>query len=221
MSDIITQLQRTALFADLSEVELMPIVKASRCLNYPAKTGIFNAGDHAEVFFVLLTGSVRLYLLNAAGKEKVIELIQPGHTFAEAVVFLQKNYPVYAETLEKSQVLAINGQAFINQLHQQPALALKVLASLSLRLHRFLKDIQTLSLENAEQRVAGFLLAMTHAELAQHTIPKATIASRLGLTPETFSRVLGRLKEQGVIAENAGELQVLQPAVLQQLREAG
>lgn len=214
----IAALQQANLFRGLSAAELMPLAETCQILSFTARQQVFAAETPAQHFFIVMTGSVRLYRLNPNGKEKVIELIRAGQSFAEAVVLLQKPYPVYAETLEASQLLAIPSAVFLAQLRQQPELSFKVMASLSMRLHQFVNDIHALSLESAQQRVAGFLLALDENELSQLPMSKAVIASRLGLTPETFSRVLSKLKEQGSIAETEGELQVLDRVSLLQVR---
>lgn len=215
----ISALQQANLFRGLSAAELTPLAKACQVLSLAARQRVFAAEAPARHFFIVINGSVRLYRLNPNGKEKVIELILAGQSFAEAMVLLQKPYPVFAETLEVSTLLAIPSAVFLTQLRQQPELSFKVMASLSMRLHQFVNDIHALSLESAQQRVAGFLLALTADELSHLSISKAVIASRLGLTPETFSRVLSKLKEQGSIAETEGELQVLNRASLLQVRQ--
>ncbi|EIJ42932.1 cAMP-binding protein [Beggiatoa alba B18LD] len=217
MQDKLLLLKQATLFHELADAELMPIAQASHLQHYAAHTLLFTAGEPATHCYLLIHGLVRLYRLTPDGKEKVIELIRAGDTFAEAVVFLKKPYPVYAQALETIDVLAIPSQILLQEIQSKPALSLKLLANLSRRLHQFLNDIHALSLENAQQRVAGFLLAMPEQELATLSIPKATIASRLGLTPETFSRVLGKLKEQGVISETNGGLYVLDVQGLRQV----
>lgn len=166
---------------------------------------------------------MRLYRLTPEGKEKVIEIISQGQTFAEAVALLNKPYPVYASALEPTELIAIPSQVLRDQVLVNQELAFKMLASLSLRIHGFLNDIHTLSLATAQQKVAGYLLAFLEQSEDEQTIrlpaTKAMIASRLGLQPETFSRVLSKMKEQGVIQEDKNQILILSSSALKQLRD--
>jgi CRP/FNR family transcriptional regulator, dissimilatory nitrate respiration regulator len=207
--ELLHALHQTALFDSLSPDELMPFVQTSFKKDYTAKQMIFYEGDEANYFFIVLSGMVRLYRLTEEGKEKVIEFIRPHDSFAEAVVFLKGTYPVCAEAVEHSELLAVSADTILQELTQSPTLALKLLANLSRRLHVFIKDIHTLSLENAQQRVAGFLLAMADEKTCHLPFSKAMIASRLGLSPESFSRVLTRLKSEQIVLEKAQSLEII------------
>jgi CRP/FNR family transcriptional regulator, dissimilatory nitrate respiration regulator len=217
--ELFNDLRRVALFESLLDDELIPFVKTTLKRHYLAKEIIFYEQDKADYFFIVLSGLVRLYRLTEEGKEKVIELIRPNESFAEAVVFSKGAYPVCAEAVENSELLAISADTILQELTQCPALALKLLANLSRRLHIFIKDIHTLSLENAQQRVAGFLLAIADEKPCHLPFSKATIASRLGLSPESFSRVLSRLKNDGIITEKAQTLEIIDVKRLRSLQK--
>ena len=217
------QLRRAAIFNSLSDADLAPLATATRSQSLKAGTLLFRAGDASYAFFLVLSGSVRLYRLTPDGKEKIIEIIRAGETFAEAVAIMDKPFPVFATAIENTELLAIPSDVFRTQLQQQQGLAFKMLASLSMRVHKFLNDIHTLSLSTAQQKVAGYLLAFLDEQDFDQPIQlpatKAMIASRLGLQPETFSRVLGKMKEQGVITEDKAQILILSPVALKRLRD--
>jgi CRP-like cAMP-binding protein len=154
----------------------------------------------------------------------VIEIIRAGETFAESVALLDKPYPVFANTIDATQMIQIPAAVIRTLMTQNTGLAIKMLASLSLRVHKFINDIHTLSMSSAQQKVAGYFLAFLSDEVAEQRISlpskKAIVASRLGLQPETFSRVLGKMKDQGVIVEDGAEIVVLQPEKLRELRDS-
>ncbi|WP_020558584.1 Crp/Fnr family transcriptional regulator [Thiofilum flexile] len=211
------------LLNSLSDADLAPIAAASRLMSLKMGQLLFREGDPSQHFFLVTKGSMRLYRLTPEGKEKVIEIISPGQTFAEAVALLSKPYPVYASALESTELIAIPSQILRDQVQVNHELAFKMLASLSLRIHGFLNDIHTLSLATAQQKVAGYLLAFLEQATDEQTIrlpaTKAMIASRLGLQPETFSRVLSKMKEQGVIQEDKNQILILSSSALKQLRD--
>ena len=216
-------LRRAAIFNSLSDTDLAPLAASTRLQSLKAGSLLFRAGDASYAFFLVLSGSVRLYRLTPDGKEKIIEIIRAGETFAEAVAIMDKPFPVFATAIEKTELLAIPSDVFRTQLQQQQGLAFKMLASLSMRVHKFLNDIHTLSLSTAQQKVAGYLLAFLDEQDFDQPIQlpatKAMIASRLGLQPETFSRVLGKMKEQGVITEDKAQILILSPSALKRLRD--
>lgn len=214
-------LSKAAIFQSLCTKDLTPIANVSKKVSYPANTRLFGQGDPAEHFFFIVTGSVRLYRLTPDGKEKVIEIIRAGETFAEAVAFMDKPYPVSANTIEDTELIKIPMDALKQLMRHNTEMTFKMLSSLSLKLHKFVNDIHALSLSTAQQKVAGYFLAFLSDEDVEQRIElpskKVILASRLGLQPETFSRVLRKMKKQGVICEDEVGIIVLQPDKLRAL----
>lgn len=218
------QLLRLApLFKDLSQTDLMPIANAAKLVSFGPGKLLFIEGDAAKHFFLVKKGSVRLYRLTPDGKEKIIEIMREGDTFAESVALLDKAYPVYASCINATELVVIPADAIRAQVAQNTGLAMKMIASLNIRVHKFVNDIHSLSMSTAQQKVAGYFLAFLSDETEEQviTLPstKAIVASRLGLQPETFSRVLTRMKDQGVIREEKSHLVVLAPEKLRELRD--
>lgn len=202
--DIPRYLAVLPLFADLDDAERLRLAQACRLQRLARGAHVFRAGEPCNEFHVAVTGQVRLYASTAAGQEKVIELIGPGGSFAEALMFTDRPYLVSAQALEDTLVLTIAKPAVVGEIQAQPRVALRMLAGLSRRLHGLVHDLQSLSLHSAEQRVIGYLLRSLPEDAqgsATVTLPvsKATLASRLSLTPEYFSRVLQELTQAGLI----------------------
>lgn len=216
-------LRLAPLFQDLNQNDLMPIANASKKVSFGAGKLLFIEGDPAKYFFLVRKGSVRLYRLTPDGKEKIIEIIREGETFAESVALLDKPYPVYASCIDAVEMIMIPADVIRAQVAQNTGLAMKMLASLNVRVHKFVNDIHALSLSTAQQKVAGYFLAFLSGESEEQAIilpsAKAIVASRLGLQPETFSRVLTRMKNQGVIREEKSHLVVILPEKLRELRD--
>lgn len=206
------QLRRAPLFSSLSPHDLQGLIEAATVQEPAPGTTLFLEHEPASAFYFLEQGAVKLYKLSAQGGEKVIEIIRPGETFAEAVVFLGARYPVCAQTLGAARLVRIPTDAFVHLLKEDNRLAMKMLASLSMRLHQLVNDVQALSLESAAARVAAYLLEHTRESdtlACRLPAPKHVIASRLGITPETFSRTLAQLRERGVIEVDGIEVRVL------------
>ena len=166
---------------------------------------LIRQGQPAERFFLVLKGRVKLYRISADGQEKVVEIIQAGQTFAEAVMFMQRSeYPVCAETLEAVQLISFPNRLMLTLLQENPQACLHLLGHMSMRLHQRLGELETLTLQNATQRFALYLIQQLE-DRAQETVdielplPKRLIAARLSMQPETLSRIMARLNQEGLI----------------------
>lgn len=195
-------LQRLPLFSEIDAESLARLAAATRLKPLARGELALRAGDPCEAFFVNLGQPIKLYVLAANGNEKVIELIGPGHSFAEALMFLGRPSPVNAQALGDTQLLVLPRQAVLDAMAADQRLALRMLAGLSRRLHGLVSDVQAYALQSGVQRVIGYLLRDAGdggPSMVELPVSKGTLASRLSLTPEYFSRVLRELEEAGLI----------------------
>ena len=163
---------------------------------------VFHIGDACNEFHVVVTGQVKLFVLSPSGQEKVVELIAPGQSFAEAIMFTDRPYILSAQSLADTLLLTVSKQAVLAEIERDHRFALRMLAGVSRRLHGLVHDVEAYALHSGLQRVIGYLLrdqAIEDCEAGEVRtvslpVSKATIASRLSLTPEYFSRVLHELE---------------------------
>ncbi|MBM3103609.1 Crp/Fnr family transcriptional regulator [Pseudomonas sp. P66] len=205
-------LRRHHLFSNLPERVFEQVCGLALQRRLSCHDTLMHQGDPAKRFFLLVSGQIKLYRITAQGQENLVEIIQPGQSFAEALLFSQtRYYPVSATALKDSVVVSIEGSHYRNALEDQPQVCLAILASMSIHLHQRLKDIDTLTLASASQRVINFLLQEQDPEdgrvLLQ--VSKRLVASKLGIQPETFSRILHRLVENGLIAMERRDIRIL------------
>ncbi|MFP4561178.1 MAG: Crp/Fnr family transcriptional regulator [Thiohalorhabdus sp.] len=227
MSDVIAQLRQAGLFRDLDDDVLAEMAEYTHPRTLVRGEILFHADDPFRSFFVVNKGHIQLSRLASTGHEKVVEIIGPNETFAEAVLFMSgKRYPVDARALEPAELVEIGAEGFNHLLDTRPGLTRNLLATMSKRLHQLVQDVAALTLEDATGRVVGYLLAQTEAEGVDQPgtevhLPakKAAIASRLGIQPETFSRVLGRLRETGAIDVEGDRIRILDPRRLHAILE--
>ena len=178
---------------------------------------VFRVGGPCEAFHVAVTGQVKLFVISPAGAEKVIEIVGPGQSFAEALMFTSRPYIVNAQALADSLVLSIGKAAVVGEIEQDPRFALRMLAGISRRLHGLVHDVESYALHSGLQRVIGYLLRDQTAEdcvsgevlTVSLPVSKATIASRLSLTPEYFSRVLHELEAAGLVRIDKRDVHIL------------
>lgn len=211
-------LARAPIFQDLSREELEGI--AAGTTEHRARRGesIFLRGDPCIGFHCVVFGQVKLALSTASGAEKVVEIIGPGMTFGEALMFTDRPYLVSATALADCLLLHVGKEALYRELERDPRLARRMLAGLSWRLHMLVKDVEALTLHSATQRVIGYLAMLEEnaAGAACVTLPaqKSMVASRLNLTPEYFSRILHELVAGGLIRIDGRDIEILDVARL-------
>lgn len=215
--DLLRYLGVLPLFSDLCPPELQRVAEGCRLRRLVRGEMVFRIGEPCEEFHVTVAGQVKLFAISPAGQEKVIELIGPGNSFAEALMFTGKPYIVSAQALTDAMVLTVSKHAVMTEIARDPRFALRMLAGISRRLHGLVRDVEAYALHSGAQRVIGYLLREGQAEdgaarpnvVISLPVSKATIASRLSLTPEYFSRVLHELEAAGLIAIDKREIRIL------------
>jgi CRP-like cAMP-binding protein len=209
-----SELRAHSLFAGLSDEQLTRVKEGIRLLKLAVGDHLFSQGQLADRFFLLRAGEVKLYRLSLTGNEKVIEIVQPGQVFAEALMFMDAPlYPVNAQALTVVEIYAINNKQFLNILRDSIDTCFRVMADISLRLHQLLNEIDALTLQNATLRLVNFLLSQVPGDAgntADVALPAAKniIASRLSIQPETLSRILHNLGKQELISVKGLNVQI-------------
>ena len=197
-------LAHVPLFNGLENEEIARIARGTREINVIRGDMLFHKGDASTGFHLIVYGQIKLAFTSAQGAEKVVDIIGQGQTFGEAVMFMDKPYMVFAQALSDSLLLHISKSVILDELERDPKLGRKMIASLSMRLHHLITDVESYSLHSGRQRIIGYLLRDNMESDAQSltvTLPtsKGVIASRLNLTQEHFSRILHELQENGLI----------------------
>jgi CRP-like cAMP-binding protein len=204
LTDVADVVRRLPLFDELKPELLQPVVMGATTRRLAKGEILFQRGDRPDGFFVVMSGQVKLGFLSAQGHEKVLELVGARQSFGEALMFMDRPYPVFAQGAVDSLLLHVPRVAVMELLRTDQSFARGMLAGLAKRLQSLVQDVESYSLRSSAQRLVGYLLRHCPDEHAgplelQLPAPKALIASRLTLTPETLSRVLHELGEQGLI----------------------
>jgi len=184
---------------------------------------LYRRGDPAAGCYALVSGLVKLTMQAPDGAAKVLRLVGPGETFGESALFDRRPQPVNALVLAESRLVFLPAPALYGLLDHDRAFARAMLAGLSQRVHMLIADIEAYSLSSGTQRIAAFLHALAassdSAAPARVRLPanKSVIASRLGVTKETFSRLLHELTSQGLVEVSRRDIALLDPQRLAEL----
>ena len=219
---MIDELRRAPLLSRLEATQLQRVARHANRVKLNAEQLLFSQGDSATRFYLLLSGRMRLFRLSPEGAEKVIEIVSPGQTFAEALMFLNApRYPVCAAALADSELIAIDAVDFAAMLRESVDTCFVLLGALSQRLRGLIGEIDDLTLHTATSRVARYLASHLPpgARSLELDVRKGVLASRLSVQPETFSRVIKSLSEQGIIRMDGTLVSVLDQRALLEIAE--
>ncbi|WP_041673272.1 Crp/Fnr family transcriptional regulator [Sulfuricella denitrificans] len=203
IQQLIEQIRQCTLFASLSDDELKQLVNYGQVVELNTGQTIFSQGEPCHHFYLVQRGMIKLYRLSVDGTEKVMDLAAPKQLFAEAVMFAG-TYPLHAAAIEPSTVFAFDCKNFMTLLKDNNALCFSLMTSMSHCLNGMINEIDRLTLHSGTQRLAEYLLEQVPEGVMQSSrirllVPKLVIASRLGIQPETFSRIMARLRSDGMI----------------------
>ncbi len=208
-------LPRLPLFSELNSEDLEHVVSAAHIREFDRGDILFLSGEKPDGMYCVLEGQIKLALTSPSGAEKIVDIMGPGRSFAEALMFYDRPSPVTAQAVKKSAVAFIPGRVILGAIQHSDLFARRMLAGLSARLHHLIADLEMLCLQSSMQRVIGALLSEVPAQQVagalrvQLPANKNLIASRLNLTPETFSRALHELSDEGLIAMEGKEITIL------------
>lgn len=198
-------IKSTPLFGAMASQTAQALVGNATPRQYEKGSTLFLQGEPADAFYIVLDGWVKIYRTTPDGLEVVLHVFTGGETFAEAAIFLGGRYPASGETVAPSRLLRVDGAAFRARIEERPALAMSMLASASYQLKFLVEQIEQIKVRSAPQRIADFLVRMTHvrkgATVIELPFEKGLLANRLGMKPESFSRALGQLRTHGVTVE--------------------
>jgi len=210
------------LFSGVTEEDLDRLLQVCRGRDCEKGEQLFAEGESATGFFVVASGRVKIYKLSPEGKERILHIVHPGGTFAEAAIFGNGLYPAYAEPLVKSHLVFFPKREFLDLLRQHAQIAINMIGGLSRFLRQFATQIEELTFKDVPSRLALYLMELGAAEKSQVELPiaKSQLASRLGTVSETLSRTFRKLSDEGVITVEGRMIHILDPDRLADLSEA-
>ncbi len=171
------------------------------------------------------TGKIKVFKLSFEGKEQILHIYGPGHLFGEVPAFSGNNFPASSMALEKTQVIFLPRQKFVELITDMPGLAMNLLGDLSMRLREFTVQIENLSLKEVPARLAAYIITLSeeHENTKQVNLPisKAQLSNLIGTTPETVSRVFKKMMSASLIDVQAKTIHIHDLDGLADLSESG
>lgn len=209
------------LFSSLNDHQVRQVLESSHISTLKDGESLFETGDEANRFFLVIGGQVKLFRVSSNGDQKIIDIIQPGNTFAEALMFMEHPiYPVSAEALGPARIISFDSKRFLNILSESIEICFRIMGTMSQRLRGLIKEIDDLTLQSATTRMCAMLLRrMDEVGMRKFTLPaaKGVLAARLSMKPETFSRILQNLSSKSILKLKGNEIEIIDEPLLRSL----
>jgi CRP-like cAMP-binding protein len=215
------------LFAGLDGAALDAILSEARTARYAKNAAVFEQGEDAHSFFVLLHGHVRASKMTPAGEQVVVRYVGPGETFGVAKAIGLTRYPATATAVDDSVVLVWPSAAWPRLVARHPALAANALQTVGGRLQETHTRVIEMSTQHVERRVAHALLRLAkqagrkveHGVEIDFPISRQDIAEMTGTTLHTVSRTLSAWEQRGLIESGRQRIVLRDPHKLFELAE--
>lgn len=210
-------LQMSTIFAGLSEGDIEAI--AGICVLRRLDKGevLFHEGATYQGFYIVRTGVLKIYRSNPAGKEQVLRMVGPGDSFAEAPMGDKRAFPASVQAEKPSEVVLVPVDGFRDHMIRDPHLALRILTSMSGQLRHLVNLVDDLTLKNVEARFSLYLVRLSgkmtpgRGQKVEIPVTWQVLASHLGCTSESLSRLLRFLRNRGTIDVKSHTVTILEP----------
>jgi CRP-like cAMP-binding protein len=208
-----TLLAQFPIFSDLPCAERERLAAGARERRCAKGEIVFQKGDSPTGLHLVVDGLIKETCQSEDGAEKIIELLEPGQSFGEAALFLDGPYPFAAVALADSRLLLLDRQSIDALVEHTAAFVERMMRVLSCRVLTLMRDVESYTVQNPIQRVAGYLVGRCGTRAGNRPsidlpAPKQAVASRLGMTPEALSRILRDFSEAGLIEVRGGRIDV-------------
>lgn len=201
-------LRKVGLFSELDTGILLQIASVVIEKDFSKGKTIFFEGEEATAIYFVKKGKIKIAKMSEQGKEIIVHILGPGDIFAEVTLF-QKNtvYPVTAEVIENAKVGMIRNEDLEKIILEKPQVAVELIRALTEKIMVMQERIRHLGSNDAVDRTIQVLLTLAHGHGTKTNhgiqicvnINRQDLASFVGTTRETISRILSRLANAKII----------------------
>lgn len=209
------KLQDIPMFSTLGKEQLKELQDAIHVSRYEKGSILFYEGDQSSCMYILLKGEVKLYKTSPKGSQLQINRLNAPSLIAEYACFESDPFPESCEFLTNGKIGLLRFDKLSTYLKQE-AFSVELIKSLTSRTMSLFSLIHKESILTSDAKVADFIIRQLSL---LNRLKRNEVASILNLTPETFSRMLTKLKKEGIIAEKYHTIKVLDETALHMIVE--
>ena len=174
---------------------------------------LFRAGEPSTGIHAVVYGRIKLFNRDREGRERAVDVVGPGRSFGEPVMFLERPYLVSASALEDSVVLHVDKDTVLAELGRNPQFAARIIGTLAQRTEALVLELQDHAGGSGARRLVAWLLRKAAPEdrgavVVPLPFSKRVLAARLEVSPEHLSRVFRQLAEEHLIVVRGREIAI-------------
>lgn len=204
--------EHVGLFHGLQQHELQALEKAARTRSVAKHVVIINEGDETDSLYLVLEGSVKVFLTDEQGREVIVSMDGPGSFFGELALLGHNRRSASVMTLEPSRLAILPGALFLDAMDRYPRLAINMARNLASRLKVTTESVRSFALFGAYQRLTRLLYKLAVEEKGAKVVgdlpTQQTLASMIGSSRETVNRILKDLATGGYLSVEGKRLTI-------------
>jgi len=204
---MIEWLKKVSLFDNLNDEQLAHIMKIANRRSIPAGIVLFHEKDMGMTFYVVLSGSIKIYTRGGNGEEKVLSLVNAGESFGELSLLDGRPRSASAQTLEPTTVLELSSGQFMELLQNHFDITRGIFAELCRRLRQTNEHVNDLTFLDGRTRVLKNLIMLANRSgkrsgniISIHmALNYDELAQLAGVSKSVLSEVVRELESRGVL----------------------
>lgn len=210
-------LQMSNIFSGVPREDLSEIAAVCSLKRLSKDEVLFHENAPYLGFYVVRNGVLKIFRSNPSGREQVLRMVGPGDSFAEAPMGDKRAFPATVQAEKAAEVVLVPVDAFREQMMHNPELALRILGSMAAQMRHLVTLVDDLTLKNVEARFSLYLIRLSGkttpdpGQQVQVPVKWQVLASHLGCTSESLSRLLKFLKNRGTISVKGYTVTILEP----------
>ena len=197
-------LENVPLFSGLPDAALAEIEQHGSIISYPKNAVVINQDDQTCSLYVILSGSVKVYISGEDGREAVLNHQSAGDYFGDLALIDKQPRVASVMTTEPSRFMVISREDFMACLSRNPEIAINLIKPMTLRMRMLAKNVSSLALLDVYGRVARVLLEQAEEQengvMVTAQLTQQQIADMVGASRAMVSRILKDLKLGGYIS---------------------
>jgi len=200
------------IFNHLEQEEMDEINTSAQTVSYKRGEIIYHAGEQSDALYIVHEGKIKIYDLSESGKQQLLRILKTGDFTGELALFNESTHESYSEAMENTSICIFKRTDLQKLLLKYPTISLKLLNEFSKILKDSHKQTTRFATEKVETRIALYLAECAeenHSNAFELPMTKVNLASYLGTTPETISRKLTDLEDEGLIKKNGKKIEIL------------
>jgi CRP/FNR family transcriptional regulator, cyclic AMP receptor protein len=209
VKDKLGYLLETEVFSPLTGEERTWLVESTTMVTCEKGRVFYTPDEPGEVVFILKRGRVELYRLAPDGRKLVVAVLGQHTIFGEMGLIGQGMYGCYAEAAEDCLICVLSRADLQALIRRNPDVGLRLLAELSNRLQQREAELEAFAFRGVPARLAALLLQEMDAYGTVAGYSHQELAERLGTYRETVSQVLGRFRNERLVAVEPRRIRIL------------